>query len=322
MKKLVYIGGGSSSFAILEGLKKDFEITALVPVTDSGGSTGRLRGELKIIPPGDLRQCLIALSDAKDVKDLLSYRFEKGELGGHNAGNILLASLSRIKGGMKEGAAAATAMFDIKGTVLPISDKTADLGVQLADGREIIGEHEIDEVEYKRPSKIEKVFIKPRVKASPAAITAIKEADLIVMSPGDLYTSLAACLVVGGVSEAIWASKATKIYLVSLMTKYGHTDKFTVSDFVEVVYNLLGKKCLNYVIYNTEEPCSLVGRQYAKKKGYMVTWNKENFSKDTSFIGKNLLKDEVYKKSAADILTRSWLRHDPGKVARIIKTLR
>ena len=230
MKKLVYIGGGSSSFAILEGLKKDYNITALVPVTDSGGSTGRLRDKLGIIPPGDLRQCLVALSDDQDVRDLLSYRFEKGELGGHNAGNILLASLAGTKGGMKEGVATAASMFGIKGNILPISDRAANLGVRLADGREIIGEHEIDEVKFKRPSKIEKVFIKPRVMASSAAITAIKEADLIVMSPGDLYTSLAACLVVGGVSKAICESRAKKVYLVSLMTKHGHTDGFGVMD--------------------------------------------------------------------------------------------
>ena len=236
--KIVVVGGGTGSFTVLTGLKRyPVDLTAVVAMTDSGGSSGVLRDEFGHLPPGDVRQCLIALSPderpTQTLRDLFSYRFDKGAgLDGHSFGNLFLTALTEITGGADKAIAEAGRILGIVGQVLPVTLTNAQLCARLEDGSEIVGEANIDVRKAGATSSIDYVYLTPKALAHPPAVQALEEAAAIVIGPGDLYTSLIPNLLVEGVPEAIERSRAKVVFVCNLMTKRGESDGYKASDFV------------------------------------------------------------------------------------------
>ncbi len=321
MKNIVIIGGGTGTFTLLNGLRKfPTNNSVIVSSADDGGSTGKLRSSLGIFPPGDLRQCLVGLSYTEEhLKELFNYRFEKGDLAGHTAGNIILAALEKIMGGVEPAVSLAGKLLNVRGAVLPVTLKPTLLTAVLNNGKKLVGEHNIDQPRRDFRFKISDLRLSPNQKANPKALAALKAADVIVLGPGDLYTSILPNLLVKGVKEAMDASKAKKVLVTALMTKPGQTDGFDAETFVEVTNQYLGKKKLDAVIVNTKKPDAKALSLY-KKTGAEFVKPVESIEK-TEVLSAELISNQIHKKSAADKLHRSILRHDSDKLAQIIYEL-
>jgi uncharacterized cofD-like protein len=321
MKNIVIIGGGTGTFTLLSGLK-NFPVnnSVIVSSADDGGSTGRLRKELGVFPPGDLRQCLLGLSEGDNkLKEIFNYRFQKGELKGHNAGNIILAALEKITGDISSAVAAASKLLKVRGSVIPVTLRPTMLEATLGNGKKIVGEHNIDQPRRIKNNRlrIKNLQLKPLAPANPKAISALKAADVIVFGPGDLHTSIIPNLLAQGIKEAIDASKARKILVTGLMTRPGQTDGFRPLDFVNEVNKYLGKKKLEAVLVNTAKPSGAALAKY-KKTGAEFVWPEVLGLKGIKIIKAELLSPQVVTKPKGDTLERSFLRHDPHKLAKII----
>lgn len=327
MKKLprfVTIGGGTGSYTSLRGLKKHpINLTAIVNMVDDGGSSGRLRDELGVLPPGDVRQCLVALSESsKLLRDLFNYRFEEGGLRGHSFGNIFLSTLEKQTGSMKKAISEVGKILNIKGKVVPVTfDKEAKLCVDLADGTTIEGETHIDEVEEKQTrAEIIKAYLKPEAVLNEDAKKAIVEADYIVIGPGDLYTSIMPNILVTDFPKIIKKSKAKKIYVMNLMTKYGQTTKFKASDHIETLEKYIGKNILDFVLVNNKKPNKQVLSWYEDYEEYPVIDDLTGKYK-YKIIRKDLLKDVIIEQNPSDTRRRSIIRHDSKKLGEEIVNL-
>ena len=316
-KKIVVVGGGTGTYVTLTGLKKyPYDLTAIVGVTDSGGSSGVLRDELGVLPPGDIRRALLALSDLPLEKDnlrqLLSYRFDNGTgLRGHSLGNLLISALTQINGRLDLAIKDAQIMFDVQGTVLPISLTSAELCARLQDGTIIKGETNIDIRRVRPDLKILDIFLDRPAKILPEAKKAIGQADLIVLSPGDLYTSLLPNFLFDGFNRAINKSKAKLVYVCNLMTKFGETDGYKVSDFVREAKRYLGpagKKLRTVLVNNNLQniPPKIL-RRYKQEKAYPVQIDEQECKK----LGVEL----VVRKFA---ITGQLFRHDSEVLAKEI----
>jgi uncharacterized cofD-like protein len=318
--KVVVIGGGTGSFVALSGLKKyDVDLTAIITMMDNGGSSGRLRDELGVLPPGDVRQCLVALAkSSKLLREMFNYRFQEGELKGHSFGNIFLSTLSKTTGSMKKAIEEVGKILRIQGRVVPVTYDKSDLCIELEDGTIIEGETHIDEVEKReKRAKIKRAFLKPAALANPDAVEAIINADAILIGPGDLYTSIIPNLLVGGIKNAIGISKGKKIYTLNLMTKYGQTTKHTAKDHVRDLEEYVGKGQLNVVLVNKKTPGAKTLAWYKDFDEHQV---EDNLGDNNKFevIRKNLIKDVVIEKNASDTLHRSIIRHDSEKLAQTV----
>ncbi|MEA3355468.1 MAG: gluconeogenesis factor YvcK family protein, partial [Patescibacteria group bacterium] len=231
--KIVVIGGGTGSFVLLSGLKQyPVDLTAIVPVTDDGGSTGRLRDEFGFLPVGDMRQCLAALSPENGtLRQLLLYRFNKGKgLKGHNLGNLILTALEDLVGSEPEAIQTAAKIFKLKGRVLPISRKLVKLAATYSTNKTIISEHKIETHKLKKGETIKKLYTVPKALINPKVIQAINQADLIVLAPGDLYNSIIANLIISGTKTAIKKSNAKIAFILNLMTLNSQTHHFTAEN--------------------------------------------------------------------------------------------
>jgi uncharacterized cofD-like protein len=320
MKKIaiVTIGGGSGQFVLLSGLRPSprFRITSVVSMVDSGGSTGRLRGEFGILPPGDLLKCVLALSPhQKLARTILLKRFTKDRrLRGHNAGNMLITMLSRYTGSFTSGVQALGEILDVKGRIFPVTTDKATLVAELTDGRRIYGEQAIDVPESGPRAKIRSVFLVPhhanQVKVFPPVLTAIAKAQLIVLGPGDLFTSILPNLIVPGVTEALKAARAPIYYVLNLMTKYAETHRFKARDFVIELEKVMGRR-LDGVVYNTAVPDRDLKKAYAQQKADLVRVDQT----DGWWQDRHLM--------AADLLdtTGGVLRHDARKLAAVIEAI-
>jgi len=320
-KKIVVIGGGTGSFVVLSGLKEyPVDLTVIVTVTDSGGSTGRLRTEFGFLPLGDMRQCLAALASNKNndyIRRLLLYRFAKGKgIYGHNLGNLILTALTDMTGSEAKAVEIAAKIFRLQGKILPITLENIQLVATYEDSQEIRGEHDIDEPKHGGGKKIINLRVEPKASIYPPSTQAIIGADLIVLGPGDLYTSILPNLIIAGTQEAINKTKSKLIYIVNLMTRYSQTHRFTAQNHVKVIENYLGKN-LDHVLVNTGRISPKVLKLYEKEKGYPV---KNDLSKRSHFqvVKKNFLTDHVFSKPKGDNLKRSYLRHDSQILARTI----
>lgn len=318
-KKIVVIGGGTGTFSALRGLKKyPVDLTAIVTMMDSGGSSGRLRDDLGVLPPGDIRQCLVALSSSSTImRNLFNYRFGRGDLAGHTFGNIFLSTLEKTTGDFKKALSEAGKILRINGKVVPVTFKKCNLCVKLADGKTIIGEKHIDITEgQKKRAKISKAFLRPKTIANEDAIREIKQASYILIGPGDLYTSIIPNLLVDGVTEAIKQSKAKKIFVMNLMTKCGQTTKYKASDHVYDLKQYLGKGVLDLVLINKKKPAEQTLKWYKRYFEEVVfdDLKEERFK----IVRKNLIKDVLIEKDKADKYRRSIIRHDPQKLAKAI----
>lgn len=313
MRKVVVIGGGTGSFAVLKGLKDyDVDLTAVVNMTDDGGSTGILRDEFGVLPPGDVRRCIVALSDSTEImKQLFQYRFTNGSsLKGHSLGNLLLTALKQITGSDEKAIKEACRILNIKGKVLPVTLADCRLKAELEDGTVVEGEKNLDNPKHNGALRIKRLSLDKPAKAYDDALHTILTADMIILGPGDLYGSVIANLVVDGVSEAIRNSDAKKVYVCNLMTKHGETNNFRASDFVCEIEKYLGKDVLDYVIVNTSEFNPKVLESYCKENAKPAIFDKEDCEKfRAKFIAAELI-------TSTDVL-----RHDSALLAGKIISL-
>lgn len=277
MKKIVVVGGGTGSYNVLKGLKGyDVDLTAVVNMTDDGGSTGVLRDEFGVLPPGDMRRCLVALSESTEImKKLFQYRFPAGALQGHSLGNLLLAALKDLTGSDEKAIREACRILAIKGNVLPVTLKDCRLNAELEDGKIVFGEKNLDNPKHDGNLRIKRLFLNEPAPAYDDTLHAIAAADVIVLGPGDLYGSVISNLIVDSISEAIRASGAKKVYVCNLMTKHGETNNFKVSDFVFEVEKYLGIDALDYVLVNSAGINPVVLSSYGKENAVPVAYDED-----------------------------------------------
>jgi len=314
--KVVVIGGGTGTFVVLSGLKNyPLDLTAIVTMMDSGGSTGRLRDQLGVLPPGDLRQALVALSSSEKIwRDLFTYRFDAGDLDGHNFGNLFLSALEKITGSIETGLNLAHSILDTRGRVLPVTLDKCHLCVRLKDGTVVEGETFIDEVHVARVP-IESCFLKPHAIPNPQALKAIEDADFIILGPGDLYTSLIPNLLVTGVAATLRMARAHKIYICNLMTKFGQTDGYTIRTHLNELKHYTGSDVATVFINSAKPNKDLLDWYFKSGDVLMVKDDLPKRSKTLKIVRKDFLSATKYEKSLSDRLKRSLIRHDSEKLA-------
>lgn len=324
-KKIVAIGGGTGLPMVLEGLKNyDCELTAIVTVTDSGRSSGALRKDYNVLPPGDIRNCLIALSESeKLLQDLFQYRFENGCLEGHSFGNLFIAALSKLTGSFEEAIKEASKILKIKGKVLPSTLEDVHICAELEDGTILEQEDNITRRSQKTNNdpKIKRVFLKPQnIEANPEAVKAIEEADVIVIGPGSVYVSIITNLLIDGIRDAIKNSKAKKIYICNIMTQPFQSDDFKVSDHIKTIIKYLGSGVLSYAVLNNGVPSKELLELYAKEHALMVENDVDEIKKlKVMPVLANLIEKTDEKRILWE--KRDLLRHDSEKLAKIIMEL-
>ncbi|MCX7955878.1 MAG: YvcK family protein [Patescibacteria group bacterium] len=320
MKKITIIGGGTGTFVVLSGLKKDsfLDLGVVVAMTDSGGSTGKLRDQLGVLPPGDLRQCLVALSDAPLLwRKLFLYRFDKGDFQGHNFGNLFLATLEKISSNYDQVINTVSYVLQTKGEVIPVTYQKLHLVAEYENGKKITGEGLIDE-NVLETSKIKKVYLKPSGLANRKAIKRIINSDYVVIGPGDLYTSIIPVFLVDGIKQAFAKSKAKIIFIMNLMTKAGQTSKYTALDHINDLEKYLGKK-IDIVLMNNGLISKRIINIYKKHNEEVVIDDLKDFNYQV--IRKDIIDNKPVEKNKVDIVYRSILRHDSNKLAKILKKI-
>jgi uncharacterized cofD-like protein len=325
--RIVTIGGGTGSFTLLSGLKKHpVDITAIISMADDGGSTGRLRDELGVLPPGDIRQCLVALSDSSDlVRELFNYRFDQGGLRGHSFGNLFLSAMERISGTMEQAINEAATVLNVHGEVIPVTLDNARLLMKLRTGKIIRGENAIDCVTTLQRDGVKKLYYDKRVHANPRAIKRLMSADVIVIGPGDLYTSLLPSLIVPGIAHALQRTKATIIFVTNLTNKRGVTSGFTIVDYIDAIHHAIGKCIIDFVLVNTKKPSLWVMHKYARQEGkdFLVTIGTLPAQRSYKIVRGDLLSKHIARTEPLDAIarTRSLIRHDSTKLAQTIMTV-
>lgn len=318
MKNIVTVGGGTGSYTILSGLKnlQNVSLFALVSMADNGGSTGMLRDELGVLPPGDVRQCLVALSDHSNmVRKLINYRFSEGSLTGHSFGNIFLAALEKVTGDFVKGVEIASEILKVKGSVIPVTKDKADLFLLLKNNKLIKGQVDITHTNIQKFG-IKKFFYKKNVELNNKARSAILKADYIIIGPGDYYSSIIPNLIIKGFREAINKTTAKIIFSVNLTNKQGHTGNWKVSDYVKNTETYLGRP-VDLILVNTDKPSKKQVNRYKIKEGDGVLV-KDDLD-DKRIIRKPLMSRLLYKFNKYDTVKRSFIRHDSQKITSCIE---
>ncbi len=315
--RIVVIGGGTGNYVVLNGLKHHTpNLTAIVAMTDSGGSSGRLRDQLGQLPPGDVRQCLLGLSPDNPndsiLRRLLDYRFDRGQdLQGHSFGNLMLAALTELTGSMALAIIEAGRMLQITGRVLPVTLTKTNLKARLVDGTVVAGEASIDVRSIKPGVLIDYVYLDPPAQVYPPVVEAILEADLVVMGPGDLYTSIIPNLMVDGVGDAIARTRARVVYTSNLMTKPGESDSFKVSDFVKEVKGYMGPSGrIDYLLVNNGPMPDDVVDRYRSSNAHPVVLDT---AECTGLVG------QIVRSPIVGYGTQ--IRHDSDALARTIMSV-
>ena len=311
-KKIVVIGGGTGLSTLLKGLKlHTHNITAVVTVADDGGSSGRLRHDLGMLPPGDVRNCVGALAEVDPLMSkLLSFRFHEGALAGHNLGNLVLAALNEMSDNFEEAVGKFNHLMGVVGRVYPVTNESLTLSAVLNDGSVINGESLIGKPHGSR--RIKEVYITPELpKPVDGVISAIREADIIVLGPGSLYTSIIPNLLVDGVADAIRHSAAKKIYVCNIMTQPGETDDYTASMHLDAIEKHSYSGIADAVIVNASPLPDELARLYAEQNAYEVVTDTEILEKKAEVIPGRLL-----------IANNDKIRHNFNRLARIIMNFR
>lgn len=322
MKRVVVIGGGTGSFTVLTSLRAydDIELSAIVTMADDGGSTGRLRDEYGVLPPGDLRQCLVALSDAPQImRKLFSFRYSHGDLKGHSFGNIFLSTLEHMTGDVNRALDIAGEVLKIRGAVIPVTLKKARLIAELGNGKRLEGEQALTNCQRISQLSLKRIELIPHAKANPKALVAIRQADLIVVGPGNFYASIVPNFLVIGIAPALRRSRAKKVFIVNLMNKDGQTNGFTPARYVATLERLSGGRLIDVVLCNTKHPPESLLRRYADE-GEPVERGASKVN-GRPIIGKDLLARDLYKPVKGDTLQRTLIRHDPAKLAKALHSL-
>lgn len=311
--KVVAIGGGTGLSALLQGLKQhtasgepDLDLTAVVTVTDDGGSSGRLRREFAVLPPGDIRNCMVALSeDSALLSRLFQYRFQTGRgLKGHSFGNLFLMALTQVMGDFPEAVKASSEVLKIAGRIYPSTAANVSLEATLADGTRVVGETRIS----RSRQKIQSVRLNPRrVRPLAATLNAIAEADVITFGPGSLFTSVIPNLLVEGIPAAIRRAPAVKVYFVNLMWQPGETTNFRASDHIRAIHKHAGGKLLDYAIVNIRPIPLAVKKRYARESALPVDNDIDNIFK----MGLKVMAGRLAQLS-------DKVRHDPTATAAAI----
>jgi uncharacterized cofD-like protein len=341
MKKVVVIGGGTGTSMVLSSLKalKGINLSAIVSVADSGGSTGRLRDEFGFQPVGDLRQALAAFAEEegkenKDkerygkekkkndgerewIRNLLLYRFEKGHgLEGHNLGNLVLTALQDMTGSTARAIEVASKIFRLQGHIYPITTKPVNLVIEYSDGTVEIGEHILDDADKHAGDRIIGIKTSPRAEIYAQAKLAIESAGVIIIGPGDLYGSIMPNLVIGGAPEVIRKAKAKLIFVMNLMTRYTQTHNMSAGDHLNIIEKQIGRR-VDAVIMNNGKIPSKILKAYKEQHEYPVTDDLKK-PEGRRVIRINLIRSTLVKQNLADTVHRSYLRHDPEKLNRVL----
>lgn len=308
--RIVVIGGGTGLSVLLRGLKNyTTNITAIVSVTDDGGSSGKLRGQFGILPPGDLRNCLVALADTEPTMEkLFDYRFNQGKgLEGHNLGNLLITAMTDVSGSFETAINEISKVLAIRGRVIPSTLENVVLAAQLRDGSMVMGETVISK--SKKP--IKKVYTIPNCpRPMPEAIEAIKDADAIILGPGSLYTSVIPNLLVPDIVSAIEEAEGLKIYVCNVMTQPGESDNYTASDHIRALYTHSSPNIVDYMIINNERIPKYYLEKYALKGSIPVEIDREKIKKyNIELVESPLIHESDY------------IRHDPVKLAKMVVNL-
>jgi len=305
--KIVAVGGGTGLSVLLSGLKEyTSNITAIVTVADDGGSSGRLRQQFDMLPPGDIRNCLVALADASTLmRDLFQFRFDaSSELGGHSFGNLFITVMTQLTGDFEKAIKETSKVLALRGQVIPSTLNNVVLVARHTDGSVTEGENKIPQA--RKP--IERVSLKPdQSSATQEAIRAIQEAHLIVLGPGSLYTSIIPNLLIKEITDAIVASGAIKIYVCNVMTQPGETDKFSASEHIKALIKHSHPRIFDYCILNNGQISKDALKRYEKEFAYPVA----NDTRSITSMGYRAIEDDI-------IISEDVVRHDPGKLARII----
>jgi uncharacterized cofD-like protein len=309
--RIVVIGGGTGLPVLLRGLKQyPVDITAIVTVADDGGSSGRLREDLHIPPPGDIRNVLAALSDVEPlVEEMFQHRFKtSNELSGHSLGNLILAAMTSITGNFVHAIQEMSKVLNVRGKVLPAANQSVILNAEMEDGTVVSGESKIP---YSG-KRIKRVFLSPKlIRPLPETIQAIRQADLIIIGPGSLYTSILPNLLVPRLGDEVCRSHAKKVYICNLMTQAGETHGFTASDHVRAIYDHMSCAFINTILVNNEEIPQDVQLRYNEELAHPVQYDMPQLSE----LGLEVVHADIAN------LENGALRHDPKKVARILYNL-
>jgi len=309
--KIVVIGGGTGLSTMLRGLKKyTNNITAIVTVADDGGGSGVLREDLGILPPGDIRNCILALADTEPLMDeLLQYRFKDGRLKDQSFGNLFLAAMDGISNNFEEAVQKMSLVLAVTGRVIPVTLDNMTLKAKLKNGNIIDGESNIAKGVIDNKSPIDEVFIEPKdARAIKEALVAINEADAVILGPGSLYTSIIPNLLVKEIRNALYKTKAIRIYVSNIMTQPGESDDYSVDDHIKAINRHAKGKVVDYVLVNTGVISSELERKYHNDNSNMVTINEEEIKK----LGIGVIKSDFVK------IGKGYIRHDTDKLATIL----
>lgn len=326
-KKVVVIGGGTGTYTVLSGLKKyPLELSVIVSMMDSGGSNRVIRDEFGLLPTSDIRQCIVALASNesnKVLRDLFTYRYNQGTgISGMTFGNLFMAALTDIHKSQETAIEKTCKILDVSGSIIPVTFDNVHLVARYDHGVQVLGEHLIDEPpEEAGKHRIIALEVIPEAKANPKAIKAIREADLVVLGPGDLYTSVICNLIIGNVAVSLARAKAKKVYVMNLMTKFGETFGFGAGDHLYELEKYLGKGAIDFCLVNKPKafPRSAL-KHYKQEKAEPV---KDDLDKNggMKILRRNFLSKTLYKKEKSDKIKRSLIRHDSLKLARAITSL-
>ena len=326
-KKVVVIGGGTGTYTALMGLKKyPLDISVIVTMMDSGGSNRVIRDEFGLLPTSDLRQCMVALASKESdeiLRRLFTYRYNAGTgISGMTFGNLFMAALTDIYGSQEKAIDETCKILGVKGRIIPVTFDNTNLVARYDNGEQVLGEHFIDEPKKELGlRKIVELEVFPKAKANPKAVRAIKGADLVVLGPGDLYTSIICNLVVEGIKGAFKSTKAKVVYVLNLMTRFGQTNGLGASGHLDEVEKYIGKGVVDVVLVNKtlKFPPGILAR-YKQEKASVVKDDLES-GKDILVKRLNLISPTVHSKSKSDKLKRSLIRHDSHKLARAVISL-
>lgn len=316
-KKIVAIGGGTGLSILLRGIKEVFEdITAIVNVVDDGGSSGMLREDMGMLPPGDIRNCLLALAETEPlVKELFDYRFNEGRLSGQSFGNLMIAAMTDMYDNFEVAVKNISKILAVKGRILPATIEDIKLVAELKDGTMVIGESVIPYHVLKRGSEIEKVSLKPSTaKALEEAEKYLLEAEIILIGPGSLYTSILPNLLVTGIADRIKESKAIKVFLPNLMTQPGETDRFTIRRHIEVIEQHVGDLGFSYVLVNEQMMEADVVEKYQQENSKQILID----DADKEFLESRHIK--LLMNNFLEVKC-GYVRHNALKIANVIDGL-
>jgi len=304
------IGGGTGLSVLLRGIKSvTGNITAIVTVADDGGSSGRLREDFDMIPPGDLRNCLVALADTEPLMEkLFQHRFGgSGGLAGHNFGNLFIAAMTEVLGDVEQALKESSKVLAVRGRVLPASIQKVRLWAQMVDGSVVEGESQIPLAN----KRIKKVYLQPEdTMPVESSLEAIREADAVILGPGSLYTSILPNLLVRGVADTLRQSQAVKIYICNVMTQPGETDGYSASEHVKAILDHVGMGVIDYVVVNSHNVADELKQKYASQGAYPVEADIEAIES----MGIKVVKTDVVSET-------NWVRHDPLKLSRTIVSM-